>query len=170
MRTHGRLRPILTTEQAGGLAMAVAAVFWLLSFVWPPIAMWVALIVGIMLLAAFLVSGQYGYLVAGGIVTGVGAGVVLASSLEEMTAGAVVLFSIAVGFVGIWAVSRLAELPEHHVWPLIPAAILALTGLALLAGTPEALQYLGVVLAAALLGAGLLIVYRGRPGGGHRTL
>ena len=161
MHAHGRMHEYLNTEQAGGLAMLVAATVWLASFAWPTLGSWVVLILGLALLAAFALNGQVGFLIPGAIVTALGTGVLLAANLEDMVAGAAVLLSLAVGFAAIWVITRAAALPEHHFWPLVPAAILTGVGAALLVGRPEALEFVGVIAAVALLGVGVAVIFRG---------
>jgi len=84
---------------------------------------------------AFLVShayyGSYGFLVPGGILTGLGLGVLAEEVLG--VGGEPVVLGLGLGFVLVWAVDRLIthKGPETGAWwPLIPGGILTLVGLA----------------------------------------
>ena len=82
-----------------------------------------------------LVTRNYGFLVPGGIVTGVGAGVVLAVEDQGRVGGGLFLVSLGIGFIGIYVVGALFRLRENHPWPLVPGGILATLGAITLAGT-----------------------------------
>ena len=127
--------------------------------------------IGIVLLLLFAVSRNPGTLIGGGIVTGLGAGVLVAANTTGDIAGAAVLFGLGLGFVGVWLVGTLLRIPETKVWPLIPGAILVVIGFVVLAG-PEAAEALSWLWPVALVGAGVVVIVaalvgRGRgPGGG----
>jgi hypothetical protein len=67
-------------------------------------------------------------LVAGSIITGVGAGVVLQDVAPNDLSDAVTTLCIAAGFLSIWVVGTLLRLPGNHWWPFIPGGVLALVG------------------------------------------
>jgi hypothetical protein len=128
----------------------------------PEIGPYIPLVVGLGLLVMFALTREYGWLIGGGVVTGVGVGVVLATSARGDLAGAGFLLSLGLGFLAIWAVSYLLRLPERHWWPLIPGLILGTIGAAVYLGGaaldllslwPLILVAIGIVLVArALLG------------------
>jgi hypothetical protein len=96
----------------------------------------VVLLIGLGLLGAFAFTRQYGYLIPGGIMTGLGAGIVASEALtltDEGTGGVIVL-GLGLGFLSIWVIGGLVRVVEHHWWPLIPGGILAVIGAALLVG------------------------------------
>jgi hypothetical protein len=95
----------------------------------PDLGTWIPLALGLVFLAAFFSRREYGFLVPGSILVGVGVGILLAEAVDEPWAGAVMLLSIAAGFIGIWVVGWLMRLPENHWWPFIPGGILAIIGL-----------------------------------------
>ena len=120
--------------------------FFLLAQFIPDIGRWIPLFIGLIFLAAFLPKREYGFLIPGCIVSGVGVGVVLAGALDDPWPGAAVLFSIAGGFIAIWVVTMLVrrvdkgwprnesgDVIEGLWWPLIPGGILTLIGLVVLA-------------------------------------
>jgi hypothetical protein len=126
--------------------------------------------IGIVLLVLFAVSRNPGTLIGGGIVTGLGAGVLVAANTTGDIAGAAVLFGLGLGFVGVWLVGTLLRLPETRVWPLIPGAILVVIGVVVLAG-PEAAEALELLWPIALIGVGAVVIVaafmgRGRGGSG----
>jgi hypothetical protein len=121
----------------------------------------VVLLIGVGLLGAFSLTRQYGYLIPGGIMTGLGAGIVVSEylTLTGEASGGVIVLGLGLGFVSIWAVSSLLNLAQHHWWPLIPGGILSTVGGALLIGgrTVALLDYWYV----AVIAVGLILLWRG---------
>jgi hypothetical protein len=117
-------------------------------------------LVGLSFLAVFLVTRRYGFLVPAGIVTGVGAGIVLAMEDQGRVGGGLFLVSLGLGFIGIVILGALFRLQENHPWPLIPGGILCTIGLITLAGTRygDVARYAWPVV---LIGLGVLFVLRG---------
>jgi hypothetical protein len=105
------------------------------------VGQFIPLVVGGVLLFGFLITRHYGFLVPGGIVSGVGVGIVLVADDPTGTRGALFLLALGVGFISIWVLGGIFRVPENHWWPLIPGAILLLIGAVALAG-PEAQRYL----------------------------
>jgi hypothetical protein len=104
----------------------------LVSQVLPDFDRYVPLVIGLGLLVVFLVTRSYVALVFAGILTGIGAGLVAADVMPgTRDDGAGTVLGLAFGFLGIWAVSWLYRLREHHFWPLIPGGILFLVGIGL---------------------------------------
>jgi hypothetical protein len=118
--------------------------------------------IGVGLLGAFAYTRQYGYLVPGGIMTGIGSGILVSQSVsftsDEGTGGVIVL-GLGLGFVAIWVIGALVQVSQHHWWPLVPGTILAIVGGALLIGDRALwlLDYWGV----AVIAVGLLVLWRG---------
>jgi hypothetical protein len=121
-------------------------VFFLLAQLVPDVGRWIPLLIGLVFLAGFVARREYGLLVAGCIISGVGVGVLLADTVDDQWSGAVVLLSIAAGFIVIWLVSVLLRAGDREWpsgasrdaaralwWPLIPGGILALVALVVLA-------------------------------------
>jgi hypothetical protein len=126
------------------------------------------LVIGLALLAGFAMTRQYGFLVPGGIVTGVGVGVLLTQAYPS--AGGLFLLSLAAGFASIWVIGVIFRLREHHWWPLIPAGILGTIGVISLAdqsGQFGDLLRLAWPIALVILGA--FIVLRAATSGGRRA-
>jgi hypothetical protein len=153
-----------------GLVIVSVGLFILLAQFVPDIGRWITLLIGFIFLAAFVAKREYGFLVPGCIVSGVGVGVVLAGALDDPWSGAAVLFSIAGGFIAIWVVSVLIrsadkgwpggdsrDVARALWWPLIPGGILALVGLVVLAEdgiASDVLRWWPVL----IIGAGLIIL------------
>ena len=130
---------------AAGVVVIGIGVFLLLGQLVPDVGRWIPLLIGLIFLAVFIVRREYGFLVPGCIISGVGVGVLLEGAVDDQWSGAVVLLSIAGGFIAIWAVSTLLRLGDrawpHGMgqeaagalwWPLIPGGILALIGVIVL--------------------------------------
>ena len=130
---------------AGVVIISIGA-FFLLAQLVPDIGRWIPLLIGLIFLAAFVPKREYGFLIPGCIISGVGVGVVLAGVADDRWSGAVVLLSIAGGFIAIWVVSVLLrranrdwpsgaskDAAQALWWPLIPGGILALVSLVVLA-------------------------------------
>jgi hypothetical protein len=101
----------------------------LVSQFYPDLDRYMPLVVGIGLLGVFAITRSYVALVFAGILTGIGVGLLVADIFPgEEADGPGAVLGIGFGFVGIWAVSWLMRLKEHHFWPLIPGGILLLVG------------------------------------------
>ena len=117
-----------------GVILLVIGIAALVSQYAPDYSQYVPIAIGLVLLAIFAGTRSYAALIFGAIFTGLGSGILLAQTLAttgEVEGGLIVL-GLGLGFVGIWVVSTVAALKEHHWWPLIPGGILSLVGLGLL--------------------------------------
>jgi hypothetical protein len=121
---------------------------------------WVVLIIGLVFMGAFVYSHQYGFLVPGGIMTGLGAGIVVQQSLtltDEQSAAAVVL-GLGLGFASIWVIGTLAKAAGNHPWPLVPGVILTIVGGGLAIGgqAVDLLNYWGI----GVIALGVILLWR----------
>ena len=126
----------------------------------PNIGGWVVLMIGLGFLAVFTFTRQYGFLVPGGIMAGLGSGILASEAVtltDEGTAGTIVL-GLGLGFVAIWVIGAIVSVVGHHFWPLIPGGILAAVGAALLVGgqAVDLLDYWPI----ALIAVGVLVLGR----------
>ena len=121
-----------------GLVIAGIGLFFLAGQLEPDIGRFVTMIIGLALLAVFVVTRQYGFLVPGSILTGVGIGIVLDSAASGEAESGVMMLALAGGFLGIWVIGSIYRLPQNHWWPLIPGGILTLIGLVQLTRTDVA--------------------------------
>ena len=153
-RSHPRETIILAIVLIGvGIASLVANVV-------PDSGGVIVLLIGLGLLAAFAYLREYGYLVPGGIMTGLGIGIVasLALDVTDEAQGGIVVLGLGLGFIGIWVIGALARVEGNHWWPFIPGGILASVGAALLIGgqAVDLLAYWPVV----LIAIGLIVLAR----------
>jgi hypothetical protein len=114
--------------------------------------------IGVCFLAAYAYQRRYGYLVAGSILTGLGAGVVFDSSLGGN--GAAVVSGLGFGFVTVFAVDSLRGLHRSHWWPLIPGTVLLLVGLEIATRNETMLSWLANWWPLAVIIAGVLAIIR----------
>ena len=121
-----------------GLVIAGIGLFFLAGQLEPDIGHFVTLFIGLALLAVFVVRREYGFLVPGSILTGVGIGIVLDSAASGEAESGVMMLALAGGFLGIWVIGSIYRLPQNHWWPLIPGGILTLIGLVQLTRTDVA--------------------------------
>ena len=144
----------------GGVVLITIGIAFLLGQLLPNAGRFVPLLVGLSFLAVFLVTRTYGFLVPAGIVTGVGAGIVLAMEDQGRVGGGLFLVSLGLGFIGIVVLGALFRLRENHPWPLVPGGILCTIGLITLAGTRygDVARYAWPIV---LIGLGVLFVLRG---------
>jgi hypothetical protein len=131
----------------------------------PLMGSFVLLVAGVLFLVAGCMGRRIGFLIPGGIMSGLGLGVALitgplAASSGETT-GAVMLLSFALGWVLITPLS--AVFADKLIWwPLIPAGVLGLVGAALLAGENgiRLLQALGWSWPLILIALGVYLIIR----------
>ena len=90
----------------------------------------VPLAVGLVFLTAYFVTRRYGFLVPGGIVTGVGAGILLADIAGTADNGAIVVVAGGLGFLAIYFLDVLMTHSSDRWWPVIPGGLMMLGGAA----------------------------------------
>jgi drug/metabolite transporter (DMT)-like permease len=143
----------------GGAVLIIIGVALLVGQWVPDVGRYATLIVGLALLALFVLTRNPGALIGGSIVTGIGAGILLEETFPA-TAGGWVPLGLGFGFLGIWLVGSLFRLPEARFWPLIPGGILVFVGLAGMGGgAADLLRYAWPVV---LILAGLAVIFGGR--------
>lgn len=102
---------------------------------------------GLIFLAWGIISREFGLLIPGGVLSGIGLGAFLItgplSGLPEERTGGIFLLAFAAGW---FLITLLSTITKHGLawWPLIPGAILGLIGGALIVGGP-ALRVLELV-------------------------
>lgn len=162
----------------GGILVAIGLIVLVSQFTSGDlIAPLMLLAIGGVFLMAGIMSRRTGFLVAAGIFLGVSAGVAAATidifrqGLSDQQIAAVLLFCIALGFMVV--IPLAAVITKVRLWwPVFPAAVLAIIGLALLGG-PTGLKVLvvfGYLWPVILIAAGiyLLVVRGGRTSGTPR--
>jgi uncharacterized membrane protein (DUF485 family) len=176
MLTHPQSEPALSSEQlhpernryAGGIILILLGVFLLIGQVTSWNMSWLALAA---LAAIFLVWGlivrTFGLVIPGSILAGIALGVALTGTVFPVIDGAhtsgVFLLSFAAGW-GLMALLSVFTSGGFRWWPLIPGGILALVGLALLAGPNSLflLTYASYLWPLVLIGVGIFILLRRR--------
>ena len=131
----------------------------------PDVDRYTLLLVSAICLAAFALTREYGFAVPAGITGGLGAMVlVTAVTTDPLVAGSAFFLCLAAGFVSVWVLGLLALPRETHPWPLVPATVLGIMGLAVVTRTPGAVDWLTAGIAVALITGGLAMVVRHRSG------
>jgi hypothetical protein len=100
----------------------------------PDAGQYIVLAIGLILLIVFFATGEYGFLVPGGIVSGIGAGIPLSIAYAGQLGGGLFLISMGVGFLLIWVLALLFRVHERNPWPLVPGLVLGTVGAALASG------------------------------------
>lgn len=147
------MHPQPQQQKSAGLALVVVGLgLFALKIAGPDYRDAVLLVVGGGFLAGYLHARQYGLLVVGGILAGLGLGQLADARLAAW--GDPSQLGLGAGFVAIYALSRLHS-RRAHWWPLVPGLILIGSGVAreaapvgrLIAnGWPVALAALGLYL------------------------
>ena len=120
---------------------------------------------GGLFLVAGIVGRQVGFIIPGGILTGIGLGVILTQNpqvaLTETAQGGVFFIGFALGWFLITVLSKLFT-HETQWWALIPGGIMALLGGALMLGGAalNVLEFVGRWWPLVLVGLGLVIIMR----------
>lgn len=116
--------------------------------------------IGVAFLTAYAFTRNYGFLVPGGIMTGLGIGIICENRLNGE--GAPVLLGLGLGFISIAVIDLARRRTQWGWWPLIPGGILTLIGLMLAAGQVGLLGYIGRWWPAILILIGLYVLLRRR--------
>lgn len=87
----------------------------------------VVAVIGGAFLIAYAATRQYGFLVPGGIMTGLGLGIIWETQVEA--GGGAVLIGLGLGFVSIYLIDALVRQSAALWWPIIPGGILAGIGI-----------------------------------------
>jgi hypothetical protein len=118
----------------GGLVLVALGAFLLVGRWIPDVGQYAVLAIGLIMLVIFFATGEYGFLVPGGIVSGIGAGIPLSVAYPGQLGGGLFLLAMGGGFVLIWVLAMVFRLPERHPWPVVPGLVLGTIGAALAAG------------------------------------
>lgn len=152
-----------------GIALTVLGVLALLATAFQSafIGETIVLALGLTFVAWGILDHVYGLMIPGGILTGVGAGVVLSQSVfpgaSGEARGGIVTLCLGLGFLLIMPLQLLfAKRDRFTWWPAIPGGVLTVVGLGLLLGDfgLTALTWLGAWWPVALILLGLTMIYR----------
>ena len=149
----------------GVTLLAIGAVVFA-GLVVPDLDRFTLLLVSAVCLVAFAFTREYGFAVPAGITGGLGAMVLVTSTVTNDPAitGSAFFLCVAGGFVAVWVLGLLALPRETHPWPLVPATVLGIMGLAVLTRTPGVIDWLTAGIAVALITGGVVLVARHRRG------
>jgi hypothetical protein len=133
----------------------------------PDLDRYTLLLVSAVCLVAFAFTREYGFAVPAGITGGLGAMVLVTATVtnDPLVSGSAFFLCLAGGFVTVWVLGLLALPRETHPWPLVPATVLGIMGLAVVTKTPGAIDWLTAGIAVVLITGGLAMVVRHRRGG-----
>ena len=164
--THapGHVRAHERDQVIFAVVLIAIGVIGVITQYWRPnadIGGWVVMVIGLGFLGLFAYTRTYGYAVPGGIMTGLGAGIVVSQTVPWATSegeGGAVVLGLGLGFLSILLLQTLAAEVRNSWWPVIPGGILATVGTALLIGgqAVQALDYWGI----ALVAIGLIVLWR----------
>lgn len=155
-----RVEGILPERSVLGIVLAAIGVIVLAGFLVAEFDRYQLLAVSAVCLIAFGITREYGFPVPAGITGGLGVGVLLATIVTGPDVRAAFMLSVAGGFAAVWLIGMFASPMERHPWPLIPAAVTGAVGAATLTHNPEALEWLQIGIAIALVAAGILAFAR----------
>jgi hypothetical protein len=151
-----------TTPGFAALMLLTAGVLVLAGRAVPVVGDALALVLGVELLVWAGVTRQDGLLVAGGVTSGIGLGVLLAAwPLRDAAANVVggsFIGSVAAGFLVVAVLGAIWQ--RRQTWAWVVAAVAGAVGAALAAGSDVLAQLIARGGAAALLVAGAVAGYR----------
>lgn len=163
-RRQRRVEGVVPERTILGVTLLAIGVVVLAGFVAPDLSRYTLALVSAVCLVAFALTREYGYAIPAGITGGLGSMVIVTSSItnDPLITGSAFFLCMASGFAAVWVLGLLADPRETHPWPLVPATILGIVGLAILTQTPAAIDWLKIGIALALVAAGAAMVVRGR--------
>lgn len=147
-----------------GIVLLASQVFELGAF-WAQVGLYIMPALGITFLAWGIYAREPGFLIPGGILTGIGTGILFTAGpwqgMPNADEGGVFLLCMALGFMSITLTTAVFT-HETHWWALIPGGIIGLVALAVLFGgifewTLVSLNQLWPI---ALIAGGIYIIYR----------
>jgi hypothetical protein len=111
----------------------------------PDLVTSVPLLVGLALLGLFFLTRSLGALVAGGVISGLGLGILVATRGSPDFGAAGFLISLAGGFYLVWVLGLMFQRSEIRWWPVVPGSLLLAAGAVVYAaGLGEQLLQLAV--------------------------
>lgn len=117
----------------------------------------IPLAIGFTFMVAYAMTRNYGFLVPGAIVSGVGLGVLTSSLAGASDLGPFAVLGLGLGFVLIFVVDMLVTRASQRWWPLIPGGVMLLIGTGM-ASQSDGLLRVDIWAPALLIGLGLLLL------------
>jgi hypothetical protein len=133
-RILGHVERFASRDVVAGAILLIVGSFLLAGRFLPGVDRLMPLLVGLGLLGLFFVTRSPSALIPGGIVTGVGVGILVATQGDPQFGGAGFLLSAGGGFLLVSFLGALYQIPESRYWPLIPGSILVAIGAVIFAG------------------------------------
>jgi hypothetical protein len=159
-------------EWLGGLILIGLGLFFLanqfIDFNWDRVGVFFLPALGAIFLLAGIFTRQVGFIIPGGILSGIGWGAVLVTGPFSGTGdmeGGVFMLAFALGWALITVLTAVFT-SQTHWWPLIPGAIMALIGSGILFGGifMQGLTLLGQIWPIFLILLGLFVLFQGMRG------
>lgn len=132
--TRRAMRHAPNRDLVAGAILLIVGLFLLAGQLVPGFERFIPLLVGLALLLLFFVTRSPAALIPGGIVTGVGVGILVATQGDQQFGGAGFLMSLGGGFLLVSLLGAIFQVPEVRAWPLVPGSILIAVGALILAG------------------------------------
>lgn len=152
-------RPV--SDRLGALVFVAIGVAILVGVVAPDASRYVLASIAGLCLVGFVLTRDYGFAVAAGVMGGIGTAVALiAGSADPSAAGPVFMLSVAGGFTATWLLGLASRPAESHPWPLVPAGITALIGTSLALDRPALLDGAVVVASIVIIVVGVRLFVR----------
>ena len=149
------LEGVLPEKLVGGLVLVAIGLIVIASYLIPGFGEYALLSVGIVCLAAFVLTREYGFAVAAGITGGMGIGVIATTAYADPYDGVAFLLSFAGGFAAVWFLGLFASPRETHPWPFIPAVLFAAVAVTIVTESSLLLDSLVVIAVISLIAFGL---------------
>lgn len=99
--------------------------------------------IGLVFVAAFAMTRHYGFLVPGGILTGLGGGLLAASLIGASDNGPYVVLGLGLGFLLIYVLDVLATRVTRRWWPMVPGTAMVLIAGAMATNNEELMRQIG---------------------------
>ncbi len=146
-----------------GLLLVTVGVIMLVANMLPTAGTAIPAAIGAVFLVAYVLTRNYGFLVPGCILSGLGIGIIVESAGAAGGNGAAVILGLSGGFLLIMVVTLIQQPgTEAGWWPLIPGSILGVIGLAQLMDSTHIIAQVGRWWPLALVVAGVWVLLRSR--------
>ena len=157
-----RVEGIVPERKLLGITLVAIGLIVAAGFLLGELSQYTFLAISLTTLTAFALSREYAYAVPAGITGGLGTAVLLIvnQTFAAPYTPAVLFLSLAGGFATVYLLGLVADPPERHPWPLVPAAIIGALGLAFASGQPDAVNWVRIAVAGVIIAAGVGVLAR----------
>jgi hypothetical protein len=128
----------------------------------------VVAVIGAVFLIAYATTRQYGFMIPGGILTGLGLGILWETEIGS--GGGAVLIGLGLGFISIFLIGALVHDRATMWWPIIPGGILTAIGALVETENQGMVSGVGELwpIVLVVIGGLLILVQLTRPASTHR--